>query len=69
MPIDTTKVETIRTKALDILETELDRYDLDSKELTGPVKTGPWADRISKMQHLVRWCNYRLGEENVDWSG
>lgn len=77
MEISTTKVESIRTKALDGLEADLALYAAGS--VAGSIDTATlskeqivervngrndlWIKRVETASKIIRWCQYRLGEE------
>jgi len=78
MAISTTKVESIRTKALDGLEADLALYS--AGDVGGPIDLSTlskeqilervlarnelWIKRVETASKIVRWCQYRLGEES-----
>ena len=73
MPISTTKLESIRTKALDGLEADMTLYKNGSvvapPSSTADVqtlierRTDQWVKRVTTAASLIRWCQYRLQEE------
>jgi hypothetical protein len=76
MPISTTKVESIRTKALDGLEADMALYaagdigqpidaTLEPGEIIARVtaRNDAWVKRVETATKIIRWCQHRLAEE------
>jgi hypothetical protein len=61
MAINTTKLAAIRDAAVDRLKDEIDNWATDASHENTTMETKQ--RKVDTLRTLVRWCQYRLGEE------